>query len=139
MQRQWKELIFWDGILPLAVAMIPSAIVWNFPRNDIAEVAAVVLVPIAAALVRTMYGYRQLHDEDPVVLTVGRQIALAAAIIFLMLFEGMAAILTIAKDAPRSAWLCPLALFVCYLIAIGIAFRSNATMNPITPDWRLHR
>src|SRR5262249_41579206 len=126
MQNRWRDLLVWDGILPLAVMTIPWAVVRIFPKNDIAEVSAVVLVPVAAALLRAVLGYAQMHNTAGKV-TVVRQFALAIAIVFLMMFEGMVAILTIAKDATPAVWFCPLLLFGCYLVFIAIAFRSKSS------------
>jgi hypothetical protein len=121
-QNRWRHLIVWDGLLPLAVATIPWIAARIFPRNDIAEISSVVLVPIVAALIRAVLGYRQIYGKFQDELSAKRQVVLAVAIIILMLFEGCAASLAFAKGAPRTAWIYPLALFACYLVAIGIAF-----------------
>jgi cytochrome c biogenesis factor len=130
-RSRWPHLIVWDGVLPLVVATIPWVVAWAFPRNDIAEVGTVVLLPMVAALIRSVLGYRQIYEKFQDGLTAKRQVVLAVAIILLMLFEGCAATLAFDKKLPRAAWGCSLALFGCYLVAIGIAF------NPRPAKWEL--
>jgi hypothetical protein len=113
MRSQWGWFLAWDGILPVAVAAIPHAIAILFPKNDIAEVSAVVLVPIVAALVRTAIGAQQIRNVCGGYLLRTRQIALALGIVLLLLFEGAVTLLTFADDEPLSAWAYPAVFYVC--------------------------
>jgi hypothetical protein len=121
--RDWLRIFLtWDGLLPLAVAAVPAAMIALFPRNDLAEMLAVVLIPMAAALVRSVTGARQIRALCQGELPIGRQFALAAAIVFLLLFEGAVTMFVFADDEPASAWVYPAALYAAYLTCAAMAF-----------------
>jgi hypothetical protein len=114
-------ILLWDGILPVIVAAIPPLVAALAPKNDTAEIAVISIVPAVAALIRTSTGARQIRRVNNGWLPARRQVALAIAITFLMLFEIFVAVLTFADDEPAAAWLFPLALFLGYFIAICVA------------------
>lgn len=122
MQVWLRHFLTWDGILPLAVSAVPVTVALLLPRNDVAEVSAVLLVPMFAALVRTGIGVRQIRSLCDGRLPAARQLALAAAIVLLLLFEGLVSLLSFADDEPASAWAFPLAFYLGYLAAIALAF-----------------
>jgi hypothetical protein len=122
------SLLTWDGVVPAVVAAFPGAIEQLFPGNNVAEVAAAVVAPIIAALVRSSLGMRQLERILDGVPSVARQITFAAAIALLMLFEGYVAMLTFADDEPWWAWLTPAGLYACYLAAIILALRPRGQL-----------
>jgi hypothetical protein len=115
----------WDGALPLFVVAVPAFVKAVFPGKDVAEVVAMLFVPIAAALVRASAGWHQIvrvcHGRTP----WWRQLALAAAIVLLLLFEVAAGMLTTAKDEPASVWLFPAVLYVAYIALISLALQSR--------------
>ncbi len=117
--------IGWDGVLPVLVASGPVFVKAMFPKGHIAEVIAAVLVPILAALIRASVGWRQIarvcHDRAPWL----RQMALAAAIVLLLLFEVAVSVLTFAGDAPASAWWLPAVLYAAYIFMITRALRPE--------------
>jgi hypothetical protein len=134
--RDWlRNFLTWDGLLPLAVAAVPAVMIALFPRNDVAEMLAVVLIPMAAALVRSVMGARQIrrlcHGELP----IGRQFAIAAAIVFLLLFEGAVTIFVFADDEPASAWLYPAALYAAYLASAAMAFIPKRADEMASGEW----
>ncbi|MBA3482830.1 MAG: hypothetical protein H0T51_13545 [Pirellulales bacterium] len=116
------SVLAWDGLLPLGVSAIPSAVEVLFPKSDIAEIVTAVVIPIFSALIRSVVGVRQIRTLCEGALPIPRQIALAIAIVLLMLFEAFVAMLTFADDEPPSAWLAPAGFYVFYLATIAIAF-----------------
>lgn len=126
--RNWRQsFLAWDGILPLAISLMPLAIAFVFPRNDVAEITSAILVPMAAALIRTMIGAREIKMRFDGQLPVGRQLALAVAIVLLMLYEGMVSILTFANDEPLTDWVYQVVFYLCYLFAIPFVFGPRLT------------
>src|SRR5262245_28589525 len=104
--RDWLRMFLtWDGLLPLVVAAVP-ALVWTLVPDNVAAVAvAAILIPMAAALTRAAIGARQVRRLCGGYLPLGRQVALAAAIVFLLLFEGAVAFFVLADDEPPAAWI----------------------------------
>jgi hypothetical protein len=121
--RRW--FLAWDGLLPLAMSALPFLVKTFLPRNDIAEVSTAIVVTAVAALLRTAIGSYQIRNQCGGSLPTSRQLALAAAIILLMLYEGIVAILTFADDEPWSAWIFPIVFYFCYLAAIACAFSAG--------------
>src|SRR5262245_42765028 len=73
-RRDWLlSVIRWDGCLPLLVAIAPAVVPFVIPGRDLAELTAVILVPIIAALVRAHHGYCQLEKYGGRA-TLGRQL-----------------------------------------------------------------
>jgi hypothetical protein len=133
--RQLMTIISWDGAMPLLVAFTPSLIRALFPRGHLAEVVAAIFLPILLALFRSHVGSKQLRQfnkSDPI---RGRQLALAAAITLLLLFEIGVMILHFANDEPGTAWIVTAALFVSYLFMIWIAVRPRRNLNECGPDF----
>jgi hypothetical protein len=122
------EFVTWDGLLPLAVAACPWAIKTLFPRNDIAGVFAAIFIPMAAALLRSVTGAKQIRRNCAGELPVGRQVALAVAISFLLMFEIGASCLILAGGDPTS-WAYVFCFFACYLVAAALAFIPRRTSN----------
>ena len=122
MQNWLDRFLAWDGMLPMIVGVVPYGVAVLFPRNDVAEVAAVILIPIVAAFVRTGLGAQQIRECCDGKLPARRQVMLGIAIAFLMLFEGVVSLLTFADDEPASAWAYPIVFFLCYLAAAATAF-----------------
>ena len=129
MGRWFVEFITWDGVLPLAVAACPWAIKILFPQNDIAEMSAMILIPMAAALLRTATGALQIRRNCEGALPAVRQLALAAAIVLLLVFEIGVSMLTFSDDEPAFVWTIVFCFFGCYLVAAGLAFIPRRTRN----------
>jgi hypothetical protein len=140
--REWKssspnrraskwlvEFITWDGLLPLAVAACPWAVRILLPQNDIAEVSAVIFIPMAAALLRTLTGAQQIRRACGGALPAVRQVALATAIVLLLFFESGVGLLTVGKDEPVSAWKYVFCFYACYLVAAAFAFFPRQARN----------
>ena len=123
--KRWRSLVAWDGLLPITVAAVPATIRVVCPRNDGAQIVAVVLVPITAALVRAMIGARQLRKLCEGALPILRQIALAIAIILLLLFEVLISAMTFAQGVVLSDWLTTLCVYVCYVAVMALAFAPH--------------
>jgi hypothetical protein len=126
MSNSRRFLVAWDGLLPFAISALPLLVKTLLPRNDIAEVSTVVLVTAVAALLRTAIGSYQVRNLCGGRLPASRQFALAAAIILLMLYEGIVAILIFADDEPWSAWIYPAVFCLGYLVAITFAFSHHS-------------
>ena len=122
----WKRLWAWDGVLPAVIALMPLLVKRFAPRNDPAELGVVILVPIAAALIRSVVGYRQFRDIGFTAPPVWRQIMLGVGVALLMLFEGAAAMLSFAEDEPKAAWMVAGLLYGCYLACVTAAFAPTS-------------
>lgn len=120
--RRIISVIAWDGILPLAVIVIVTAVKFGFPGND-AEPLVALFVPILAAFIRAGVAHNQLlrvcHGNAP----LGRQLAITGAIIAILLFEILASAFTFMKDEPLIAWVVPLTFYVVYVALILWALR----------------
>lgn len=114
-RRDWLlTIIGWDGCLPLLVAIAPAFFPFVIPGRDLAELTAVIMVPIVAALVRAHFGYRQLEKYRGRA-TLGRQLLFGLAIAVLLLFEGLSAVLHCANVIPPSVWFTAGAIYLVYL------------------------
>lgn len=101
MMTKWMATVFcWDGVLPLLSVFTPWLVKWNFPQGHIAEVVAVVLVPIAMALLRATFAHRTLSSYYEHSLPILRQLGLGLAIISLLLLEVVTSLLIFAPEAP---------------------------------------
>lgn len=125
----WR-FVAWDGILPIVVSVVPSAVVMLFPRNDAAEVLTFILVPIGAALLRCTVGAVQIARICDGDLPVLRQLALGTAIVFLLMFEGCVTMLAFSRDLRDEDWLMALPLYACYLVPAALAFLPRAEKQP---------
>lgn len=92
--------LVWDGVLPLMVATVPSLLVRRRGRWEALGFLAIFLVPVAAALIRCGIGSCQLRAVIGLV-SVRRQLGLAAAIVVLLLFEIAVNVIRAAPDIPR--------------------------------------
>ena len=113
----------WDGILPVAVALVPIALRTLFPPpNPIVPFAAVFL-PIFAAMIRASIGVRQIARVCGGAAPVSRQLGLAAAIVMLLLFELSVGVLATTDGEPAEFWWFPVTMLSLYLITISFALR----------------
>lgn len=122
MRDSWRLFLGWDGILPLGVAVFPALVKLLFPRSDLAEVGTFLLVPVGAALVRSVVGANQIRRVCDGALPIMRQLLLAQAIVMLLLFEGMVCALVFAADEPASAWGYAVIPYLAYLATIAFVF-----------------
>jgi mRNA-degrading endonuclease RelE of RelBE toxin-antitoxin system len=61
-RRDWLfSVIGWDGCLPVLVAASPTLLSSILPQRDLAELTAMIVVPIIAALLRAHHGRRQFE------------------------------------------------------------------------------
>jgi len=128
--RKWLySVIVWDGGLPLLVAASPALLPAILPRRDLAELTAVILVPIIAALIRAHHGRRQLEDRG-IQATLGRQFLFGCAVAALLLFEGFSGILHCARGVPPSAWLTAGTIYLVYLCLVVPALRPRQLAVP---------
>jgi hypothetical protein len=124
-RRDWLlSVVGWDGCLPVLVAFSPLILPLALPNRDLAEVTAVLLMPMLAALVRTQHGYRQLEKRFGRV-SLGRQFLLACAIIVLLVFEISAGVVHSARGAPASGWILATAIYFVYLGLITLVLRPQ--------------
>ena len=116
----------WDGVLPLAAGCAPLLVKLLLPRRHIAEVVATLIIPMFAALVRSTIGYRQITHVCGGRAPLGRQLALAAAIVLLLGFEFLAGALTFEKNAAGAIWPWLAGVYFAYLVAIRLALRPRS-------------
>src|SRR5262249_39976732 len=94
------------------------------PRRDLAELTAVIIVPIIAALVRAHHGCRQVEKCGGRA-TLGRQFLLGCAVGMLLLFEGFSGALLCARGVPPSTWLSAGVFYLAYLCLVVLALRPR--------------
>lgn len=121
-RKWWEFAVVREGVLPLAISVIPFLVKKFFPGNDIAEVATLLLVPTGAALLRSAIASQQLRNAHLSEKSIARQFILAVAITLLFIYEGLATLFSFANDEPISAWICSFGFYFGYLIAIWFAF-----------------
>jgi len=125
MNRSWLiRVLAWDGCLPLAISLSPWAI-GAVLGPDVALLCAV-CVPMGAAFFRASIGRKQLADVCQGPPGILRQLLFAAAIIWLMLFEGLASVLHCELVQPRAgegevAWLVAAGFYMIYLTLMALA------------------
>jgi hypothetical protein len=122
---RWLRTTFgWDGCLPLVAASSRAVLPWLVGDERLATVIAVIFVPVITALVRAHRGKRQL---ETLVGRAGvwRQLLLAGAILVLVLFEGLMAILIGDGKAFAELWPAAAALYLFYLCLVAAAVWPN--------------
>ena len=125
----WLSALTWDGVLPLLMMVASGSLAVFFPRSDTADLAAVVLLPMIAALVRASIGLRQLAaicGKHPSIL---RQVLFAAAIATLLMFEMYSGFLVRGR-APWLFWWPAGALYVVYLAFMVCSVRPGTNLPP---------
>jgi hypothetical protein len=116
------SILAWDGLLPLAVAACIAGVQWIFPPGHLAEFVAAFIVPLVAAVIRAAVAHEQLTRRCQGTAPLNRQLALAAAIVLLWLFELFACVITFAKP-PLTVWVWSAAFYLAYIAAICWALR----------------
>jgi hypothetical protein len=114
----------WDGVFPWFVAVVSLIVSAAFPRNDLAEIAVIILLPIFAALVRAAKARGQLIAISDCRPTLARQAGFGIAIAALLVFEFLFGILLRAQP-PWQAWWPVLILYAVYLTLILVSLRPN--------------
>jgi hypothetical protein len=119
----------WDGCLPLLAAVSRLALPWVIPNRDMADMTAVIVIPILVALLRAHRGSLQLKAQfaRP---SLGRRTLFGGAIITLMLFDGLCGALLSDAHAPLEAWLAVAILYVIYLGMMTIALHPHESQRP---------
>ena len=113
----------WDGVLPVAVALVPIVLRTIFPPPNPIVPFAVVFMPIFVAMVRASIGVRQIARVCGGAAPVPRQLGLAAAIVMLLLFELAVGVMATTDVEPAEAWWFPVTMLSLYLITISFALR----------------
>lgn len=122
-RRRGLTFLVWDGVLPLIVATVPSLLAWRRGRREALGFLAISLVPVVAALIRCGIGSCQLRAVVGLV-SVRRQLSLAAAIVVVLLFEIAVGVIRAAAVIPRAAWAVAAGLYAAYLIIIWATLRA---------------
>lgn len=120
------ELVEWDGVLPMVMALGPLVIRTFFPKPPFVAGLLLVLGPPVAALIRAHIGWGQIAKRCGGRAPVLRQVAMAVAIVLLFAFEVSVTILTFEKNAPASAWWIPALAYAGYLVVVSFALRRSA-------------
>jgi peptidoglycan/LPS O-acetylase OafA/YrhL len=116
-------------MVPLLLAAASGSLAVVFPRNDTADTAAVVLLPMMAALIRASIGLRQLSAICRKRPSILRQVLFAAAIATLLMFEMYSGFL-VRGGVPWPFWWPAAALYVIYLAFIVCSVRPSADQPP---------
>jgi hypothetical protein len=118
------QILGWDGALPLVVAVVPIVIKVICPKPPGEICVFLVLSPPVAALIRAHIGWHQIAKRCAGRAPCLRQLAMAAAILLLLLFEAAVSVLTFADNFPAAAWWFPIGAYAGYLVMIAAALRS---------------
>jgi hypothetical protein len=117
-------MLTWDGVLPLAVVLSPFILRALFPHNkDVNDVVGVIIVPIVAAILRTVSGGKELQRVCPEKPSALRQLSLAASIIVLIGFEMAANMIHVAADIRGYVWFYITGMYLAYLFLIFFALK----------------
>lgn len=132
--RAWfRSILTWDGALPVIAAITPIFLPQLLPSRDLAELIAVIGVPMLTALIRAHHGRRQLENISGET-GLGCQFLFGMAILTLLPFEGLIAVLHFDLKMPSSAWLVAAGLYLSYLALIALATRPRSSqpleLNP---------
>jgi hypothetical protein len=115
----------WDGILPLAIALLPLLIRHTFPDGHMLEVTVAIVAPVLAAFLRAAIGIHQLDAITNGKPNMTRQVLFTLAIVLLLLAEVFVSTLQFSRNEPLSAWFIAAGTFFLYLILI---------QNALCPD-----
>ncbi|SFJ17460.1 hypothetical protein [Planctomicrobium piriforme] len=118
--RTWMSRAGWDGILPLVIVIVPTAIRALLPRQDVPEILCVILMPLAALLWRAHAGAIEIRRICDGRLPALRQCGLAIAIILLMLFEFLATITVFSPQLLWEMWPTIVGLYAMYFLTITV-------------------
>jgi hypothetical protein len=101
------------------------------PRNDVSQLVNVLFIPMSAALFRSAIGWGQISRTCDGVAPWGRQTALGAGIILLLLFQIAFGVIMAARGAvPVGVWLFCAVTYTAYLFAIAVALRPRVVELP---------
>ncbi len=114
------QIVGWDGVLPLFVALAPPVCKAIWPKPPLAVGAVLVLAPPVAALIRAHIGWHQIARRCGGHAPWWRQVTMAIAILLLLGFEASVGILTFGKDLPGSAWWIPIGVYAGYFAVISL-------------------
>jgi hypothetical protein len=124
------QIAGWDGALPLVVALGPVLVRTICPKPPVAVGLFLVLAPPVAALIRAHIGWHQIAKRCGGHAPWLRQVAMAAAIVLLLVFEAAVGILTFNDNVPVDAWWIPVGFYAGYLVMISFALRSTPQETP---------
>lgn len=130
----WGQLVTWDGILPVVVAVLPWVAKRCGLRNDLVFFGMVIVAPMSAALIRAVVGYRQFRGLGLNAPPAWRQVVLGSGVVVLMLFEALMTVLVIAEDESATDWLVAGILGLTYVACMRVAFRPVAGAEHPTDD-----
>jgi hypothetical protein len=117
------QLFGWDGVLPVVVALGPIVARTIFEKPPGLVVVFLIFAPPVAALIRAHLGWHQIARRCGGHAPLVRQLAMAAAIVLLLAFEGSVGVLAFADRLPPSAWWFPVGVYAGYLAMIIVALR----------------
>jgi polyferredoxin len=108
--------------LPLGVCAFSLFVRFFLPQATLLVLLAVAVIPLLSALFRCAMGEREIRRNCQGELPFLRQIALAAAIVLLLIFEVAVSGMSFAKDVRPIEMLITAGIYVLYLAIITLAF-----------------
>jgi hypothetical protein len=135
------KLVAWDGVLPVAVLLMPTVVETLFPnRRGVMEVAAVT-VPILVFFIRFFVAKRHIFSNQCTGLVRGIQlVALCVAILVLLLIDSF---IILAHEMPKGAMFATdtdllvwAVLIAVYVTCMAFAMFPGSTEELTTVEWR---
>ena len=121
----WLHRVFaWDGVLPVCVALLPTALKLIAPNKADAISVAAVIVPIGALIVRYNIGRRHITSNNlPPAVKAFQQFIFSLAILWLCLLDSFLITMHFGVRPPREPgeWLLLAMPFGPYFVAMLIA------------------
>ncbi|MBI3866631.1 MAG: hypothetical protein HY290_32515 [Planctomycetia bacterium] len=131
---RFLQILGWDGALPLVVALAPAFVKTFWPQPPVGVGLFLILAPPGAAMFRAHIGWHQIAQRCGGRAPWLRQVAMAAAIAMLFLFESAVSALTFANNAPAGAWWIPCGSYAAYLAFVTFALRPDSSKPPPRDD-----
>lgn len=125
-RKRWMmQALGWDGLLPGLVATSTEMLALIIPVRGLVMFLAVFVIPLVAALIRAEFGKRRFDGIGADRPARGRVFLFAVAVILLVAFECLIAVLQIRRAATPWPWFGAVGLYLAYLGSILVALRPD--------------
>jgi hypothetical protein len=117
---RWIAALGWDGALPIVLLIVPVIARRLPPKEDALRIGLCVVVPICAALIRSMWAYERLAGDsgEP---SFFRQATFAFAIIVLLLFDAASSLALMERLEEVPFWLTMACMYLLYVVLLSFA------------------